>query len=240
MKIIAHRGDSASFPENTPEGWRSAYANGAFAIEADVRLSRDGFCICAHDPDLKRLFDRPERPEDLSLDDLLHLKNASGGRIVVLAEVLQHAKAGQNVLLDIKDETPRALEAIWAAIVETVPTAQRHHVIAGCHTLDAVHFFAGKAETGILGFIPAPDEAEAFFGAGASLIRLWERDVTADRVGLLHALGAEVWVTAGGRATAYETGDTSSQNLARFAQCGAHGVLVNDVAMATSALETMR
>lgn len=239
MKIIAHRGDSASFPENTPEGWDAAYANGAFAIEADVRLSQDGFCICAHDADLTRLFGRPERPEDLSLDDLLALKNDAGGRIARLADVLAHAGSGRRVLLDIKDETPRALDAIWQAIVETVPAEQRPLVIAGCHTLEAVQFFAEKGETGILGFIPAPEQAEAFFGAGASLIRLWERDVTGDRVAELTALGAEVWVTAGGRGSAFETGDTAPPNLANFLKSGVRGVLVNDVAATKTALETM-
>ncbi|GLQ10608.1 cobalamin biosynthesis protein [Devosia yakushimensis] len=239
MKIIAHRGDSASFPENTPEGWSAAYTNGAFAIEADVRLSRDGFCICAHDPDLKRLFGRPERPEDLMLNELLDLRNEAGNRIVMLAKVLQHAEANQHVLLDIKDETPPALEAIWEAIVETVPASQRPLVIAGCHTLDAVHFFAAKGQVGILGFIPAPDEAEAFFGAGSGIIRLWERDVTSDRVAMLHALGAEVWVTAGGRGTTYGGGDTSRQNLEAFVKSGVNGVLVNDVAMTRIALENL-
>jgi len=240
MKIIAHRGDSASFPENTPESWEAAYRNGAFAIEADVRLSSDGFCICAHDENLQRLFGRPERPEDLTLAELLALNNAEGGRIARLVDVLQHAGASQHVLLDIKDETPRALDAIWAVIVETVPAPQRHVVIAGCHTLEAVHFFAAKGETGILGFIPSPDEAEAFLGAGASIIRLWERDVAQDRVALLQALGAEVWATSGGRGTAYDGGDTSAQNLAAMAAVGIRGVLINDVVLTRTALEGMQ
>lgn len=240
MKIIAHRGYSASFPENTPEGWDAAYANGAFAIEADVRLSQDGYCICAHDHDLRRLFDRPERPEDLTLDDLLDLGNAGGGRIVALAQVLQHASAGRAVLLDIKDETPRALEAIREAIVDAVAAPQRRLVIAGCHTLDAVQFFAAKGETGILGFIPTPAEAEAFFNAGASLVRLWERDASAERVSQLQRLGAEVWITAGGEGTPFRGGETSSENLARLRATGANGVLVDDVSLAKSTLKGMQ
>jgi glycerophosphoryl diester phosphodiesterase len=237
MKIIAHRGDSANFPENTPEGWEAAYRNGALAIEADIRLSKDGFCICAHDADLRRLFNRPERPEDLTLDELLRLENADGGRIVVLADVLRHASENRAVLLDLKDETPSALDAIWQAIAQTVPSAQRDLVIAGCHTLEAVQFFAARAETGILGFIRAPEQAEAFRNAGASLIRLWERDVTVERVAQLRDAGAEVWVTTGGRGTDFPTGDTSPRNLAALTQAGVSGVLVNDVAMTKSALE---
>lgn len=237
MKLIAHRGDSALLPENTPESWQSAYANGAFAIEADVRLSRDGICICAHDPDLIRLFSRSDRPEDLTFNELISLESANGGRIAHLKQALQYVCKNHAVLLDIKDETPRALEAIWSDLVETVPVSQRSMVIAGCHTLEAVAFFAGKGEIRILGFIPSASEAEAFFHAGASLIRLWERDVTPDRVAFLHALGAEVWVTTGGNGTVYQTGDSSPQNLSALSQAGVLGVLVNDVALTKNALE---
>jgi glycerophosphoryl diester phosphodiesterase len=236
MKIIAHRGYSASYPENTPEGWAAAYANGAFAIEADVRLSRDGVCICAHDPDLNRLFARPERPEDLSLHELLALRNDTGGRIVALVEVLQHAAEGRAVLLDIKDETPPALEAIWQDIVGGVPAPQRTLVIAGCHTLEAVRFFAENSETSILGFIPAAEQAEAFLAAGASLIRFWERDASAERVGRLQGLGAEVWITSGGTGTPFRGGETSAENLARLRATGAEGVLVDDVSLAKCTL----
>lgn len=240
MKIIAHRGDSANFPENTPESWEAAYRNGAFAIEADVRLSSDGFPICAHDANLQRLFGRPERPEDLELAGLLALKNPEGGRIAMLADVLQHASTNGHVLLDLKDETPRALQAIWAVIVANVAAVQRPLVIAGCHTLEAAQFFVAKGEAGILGFISSPDEAEAFFSAGASIIRLWERDVTPERVTRLQAMGAEVWVTAGGRGTAFDGGDSSPENLAALVKAGVSGVLINNVTLTRAALESMQ
>jgi glycerophosphoryl diester phosphodiesterase len=240
MKIIAHRGDSASFPENTPEGWAAAFANGAFAIEADVRLSSDGHGICAHDPDLRRLFDRPERPEDLALADLLDLRNAAGGRIVALAQLLEHAGGDHYVLLDIKDESPRALEAIWTAITDTVPASERDKVIAGCHTLEAVRFFADKQQTGILGFIPDHHQAEAFHAAGARIIRLWERDVSAERVEDLQDLGAEVWVTTGGPETPFHGGETTPEHLARLATAGVDGILVDDVSMARTTMEAVR
>ncbi|HEY8576998.1 MAG TPA: glycerophosphodiester phosphodiesterase family protein [Devosia sp.] len=240
MKIIAHRGDSANHPENTPEGWAAAFSNGAFAIEADVRLSSDGACVCAHDRDLMRLFDRPERPEDLTADELLGLASTSGARIVALADVLQHAAADRHVLLDIKDETLPALEAIWTAIAATVPQAHRHQVIAGCHTLEAVRFFVEKGQTGILGFIPGQERAEAFFETGAKIVRLWERDVSAERVKQLQQCGAEVWVTAGGTGTPFGGGETSPEHLEHLLQAGADGVLVDDVAMARSVVEAAR
>ncbi|WP_052699825.1 glycerophosphodiester phosphodiesterase [Martelella endophytica] len=240
MKIIAHRGDSASHPENTPRSWAAAYANGAYAIEADIRMSKDGSCICAHDPDLARLFGRPERPENLTRDVLLALESETGARIATLEEVLCHAAEGRAVLLDIKDESLPALVAIGNAIVATVPPAARRRIVAGCHTLEAVTFFSGGGEVEILGFIPDGEKGEAFNAAGAGIIRLWERDVTAARVSRLQALGAEVWATAGGVGTIHDTGDTAADNLSAMAAAGIDGVLVNDVAMTKIILETLR
>ncbi len=51
---IAHRGDSASYPENTRSSFRSALAAKVNAIELDVRLSRDGVPLICHDANLSR------------------------------------------------------------------------------------------------------------------------------------------------------------------------------------------
>ncbi len=47
--IIAHRGDSSTFPENTIESFRRAVDIGADGIELDVRLTRDGQVAVFHD-----------------------------------------------------------------------------------------------------------------------------------------------------------------------------------------------
>lgn len=55
--IIAHRGDSAQFPENTLVAMRRAYDVGADAIEVDVRLTGDGVAVLMHDSTLDRTTD---------------------------------------------------------------------------------------------------------------------------------------------------------------------------------------
>lgn len=52
--VIAHRGNSAFFPENTLEAFERAVALGADALEFDVRLSSDGRAVVIHDPTLER------------------------------------------------------------------------------------------------------------------------------------------------------------------------------------------
>ncbi len=54
MDVIAHRGMSGTYPENTMLAFRKAYEAGADGIELDVHLSRDGEVMIMHDESLKR------------------------------------------------------------------------------------------------------------------------------------------------------------------------------------------
>lgn len=47
--IIAHRGDTINFPENTIEAFKSAFDKGADGIELDVHLDKNGNVIVVHD-----------------------------------------------------------------------------------------------------------------------------------------------------------------------------------------------
>jgi glycerophosphoryl diester phosphodiesterase len=52
--IVAHRGDSAGYPENTRAAFAAALAAKVDGIELDVRLSRDGVPLVCHDDTLAR------------------------------------------------------------------------------------------------------------------------------------------------------------------------------------------
>ncbi len=47
--IIAHRGDSSNFPENTIPAFENALALGSDGIELDVRLTKDQELVVFHD-----------------------------------------------------------------------------------------------------------------------------------------------------------------------------------------------
>lgn len=49
MQIIAHRGLSAFFRENTLTAFKAAFAIGVNACETDIQLTKDGFLILNHD-----------------------------------------------------------------------------------------------------------------------------------------------------------------------------------------------
>lgn len=57
MKIVAHRGFSAAFPENSIPAFAAAVAAGADEIELDVRVSSDGVPFVCHDATVDRVCD---------------------------------------------------------------------------------------------------------------------------------------------------------------------------------------
>jgi glycerophosphoryl diester phosphodiesterase len=54
-RVIAHRGDSAEYPENTMPAFRAAVETRADYIELDVHLTRDGQVVVVHDEGLSRI-----------------------------------------------------------------------------------------------------------------------------------------------------------------------------------------
>src|SRR5262245_19840849 len=68
--VIAHRGDSAHFPENTIPSFDRAVELGADAIEFDLRVSRDGEVVIIHDPTVDRTTNGTGPVSSLTLAEL--------------------------------------------------------------------------------------------------------------------------------------------------------------------------
>jgi len=54
MRLVAHRGASARWPEHSRAAIRGALEEGAEALEVDLRLTADGLLVLSHDPDWRR------------------------------------------------------------------------------------------------------------------------------------------------------------------------------------------
>ncbi len=70
-RVVAHRGDSKHFPENTIEAFTSAVSMDIDVIETDVHLSKDNVVVIWHDDTLDRNTDGEGRIEDHNLEELL-------------------------------------------------------------------------------------------------------------------------------------------------------------------------
>ena len=70
MKVIAHRGYSAKFPENTLIAFKEALRLGAHGIELDVHLTKDHHVVVIHDEQIDRTTDGKGYVKDYTLQQL--------------------------------------------------------------------------------------------------------------------------------------------------------------------------
>ncbi|MGD9638249.1 MAG: glycerophosphodiester phosphodiesterase [Alphaproteobacteria bacterium] len=87
-KVVAHRGFSGQFPENTLTSFREAALNGAKWVELDVMLSKDGVPLVFHDETLDRMSGFSGRLDDFTFSELSQLKIKNIEKIAKLEEVL--------------------------------------------------------------------------------------------------------------------------------------------------------
>ena len=127
--VIGHRGAAGEAPEDTLPGFELALAQGADALELDVRVTADGVPVVLHDATLDRTTDRPGPVTRLPLEavrqaDAGHRFTPDGhtfpwrGRgvsVPTLAEVLD-TLPGTPLLLELK--TPAAAPGVRQLLEE--------------------------------------------------------------------------------------------------------------------------
>jgi len=102
VTVIAHRGWSAKYPENTLLAFREAIALGADGIEFDVHQSKNGQLVVIHDADVSRTTNGTGQVSTLTLDALWALDAGRGERIPTLREVLELGRGKVVFHLEIK------------------------------------------------------------------------------------------------------------------------------------------
>lgn len=107
--IVAHRGASRDAPENTICAFQLAWEQGADAIEADFRLTKDGHIVCIHDDNTKRVSDRTISVRNSTLLELRsldaghHRGNAFKGAVIpTIEEVFSTIPASKSIYIEIK------------------------------------------------------------------------------------------------------------------------------------------
>jgi glycerophosphoryl diester phosphodiesterase len=161
-RVIAHRGFSGEFPENTLPAFRAAGAIGAPYLELDIRLTRDGEVVVIHDADLRRTagIERlvaemdstavlaADAGRNFSRDGVNFPFRDKAIRVPTLREVLQACPA-QRVIIEIKPKTPDIVRPTLR-IVEECGMSRRVLIASEHHTpLDAVRALAPALPTNL-------------------------------------------------------------------------------------------
>jgi glycerophosphoryl diester phosphodiesterase len=73
IPVVAHRGASEDAPEHSLAAYRKAIADGADALECDVRMTADGHLVCVHDRRVNRTSNGHGAVASLELAELAEL-----------------------------------------------------------------------------------------------------------------------------------------------------------------------
>ncbi len=109
--VIAHRGFSSRFVENTLPAIHAALDLGVDFVEIDVHETSDGEVVVFHDYRLKRLCGVRGRLRDTTLAKLKKLNS----NIPTLTEVLRACRGKARVLIEIKRADARKVAALIEA-----------------------------------------------------------------------------------------------------------------------------
>lgn len=99
--IVAHRGGAQEAPENTLAAFRKAVCSG-YAIECDVRLSKDGHPVVFHDDTLERRTNGQGHVADMNLEELQSFDAGDGERMPTLLEVLELIAGRVPLIIEVK------------------------------------------------------------------------------------------------------------------------------------------
>lgn len=131
VAVIAHRGSSATAPENSLAAFRLAADQGTDYVELDVQESADGEVLVIHDSDLMKVGGSPMRIWESSAAQVRSVDigsrvgpQFSSERVPTLAEVLAVCKGRTKVIVELKQYGHDvSLEEKVVAIVEAAGMA---------------------------------------------------------------------------------------------------------------------
>ena len=221
---IAHRGASMRAPENTVAAFEAAVGLGAFAIETDLRLTRDGHLVCHHDSDLRRIADIALPIADVELGDLWRWVP---GRVPTLDDACRAVAGRAALLLDLK-QTDAAFHDALIAFLRA--RGKRHDIALGVRSLEQFDTLTlALPWMPTVGLLGAFDDLLAFVADGGTFARLWERDATPEHVQALRDFGGAVCVMTG-EPVHDQVGKITPARLDRLVELGVDAIMLDDPA----------
>lgn len=102
MKIIGHRGAAGSELENTLASLQQAVNLGVYAIEFDVRRTKDGHLVVCHDGSLQRIAHDKRKINQLTLKTLQKIPLLTSSHVPTLTEALE-VIGNKRSVIELKD-----------------------------------------------------------------------------------------------------------------------------------------
>lgn len=225
MKLIAHRGASLQKQENSIESLTYAAQLGAYAVECDIRQTKDEEYVIFHDDNLKRLTGIDAEVSDVTFLEMKDYLARNGYKLLSFNDLAGNYKEKTPVLLHIKlpDINPDFVHMLKNSGLNIICGVQQPEAARLCSSL--------FPRDRILAFMPSKDDYKEFAQNGAGIIRLWEywlADIDISDVKAAYGR-PEVWIMSCDEKGSMNGSETA---LNYFKKIGADGVLLNDIVMA--------
>ena len=226
VRVIGHRGASATHQENTIEAFRAAAEAGAHGIELDVRRTADDVLVVFHDA-------------HLSSGEMLREMKASAlpASIPTLAEALE-ACADTWINIEIKNlpedpdyDSDHGLSVAVAGLIAAYDAAERVIVSSfNIGSVDRIHSLDQEIPTAWLVWGGADPGSLIERSAAHALKAIHPNDLLVDRpfVERAHAAGLEVnvWTV------------DDPERVLQLAEFGVDGIITNNPAVVVDVLRT--
>ena len=108
LRIIAHRGGTTQYPENSLAAIANAINLGVDAIEIDIRLCKDSTIVVCHDDNIDRVTNGSGKIKDMTYEEILAFSLKFEGTLTdqvipTLDDVLQLVDMKVELYIEIKD-----------------------------------------------------------------------------------------------------------------------------------------
>ena len=227
VKVVAHRGFSGEFPENTRVAFAEAIGLRVDMIEFDVHLSADGELIVIHDPTVDRTSNGCGSIRDMSLSEIKALDAGAwfgdefkGQRFLTLQEALDiTAGSGTRLNVHIKAYDDDREKVVGLTVSELVHRELLDQAFVASDEESIALAKSIEPDLQICNLDTTPLETYVSRSAAVNCLILQpgNEQVTTEFVADAHAHGMEV--------NPFFADDV--QEMQRLIDCGVDGILTN-------------
>jgi glycerophosphoryl diester phosphodiesterase len=227
---VGHRGAPRIFPANTLRSFQAAREAGCTMVECDVRLSRDGALVLAHDPAVRNSAGEERVVADHLQAELAAFDMGAGEGPATLEQLVEWVRTtGANLMVDMKCEggpVTGPVETRIASMLSHVPRDCK--CVSGASRASRRRFREADPNLPLLlsvsrgDALPNTDDTlNRIFSSWSELDVdgvSWEHPlITPERVAILHGKGARVF--------AWTVDDL--ETMRRLLACGVDGITSN-------------
>jgi glycerophosphoryl diester phosphodiesterase len=229
LAVVAHRGASATHPENTAAAFHEAIRLGVECIELDIHRSADGGLILIHDGTVDRTSDGSGKVAELTTAEILALDAGSwfdpawaNEHFLLLQEALELIPAAIRLNVHVKayDHDRQLLAPEVVDVLQAQGRLDNAFMAADEATLICARQRQRSLEICNLSVQPAQDYVQRSSRINCRILQPSHAMTTVQMVSDAHALGMEV--------NPFFADD--EQEMRRLGDCGVDGILTNQPA----------